>query len=106
MSRKEEERGLASIQDSVDASIQRLEDYIKKRRKTDFSHQKQYRQHKHQQYKNNQEIKVRRKITVMISKIPYEKTWTGLRKGNIRRETKSLLIATQSYAIMTMSKQE
>ena len=28
--RKEGGRGLASIQDSVDASIQRLEDYIKK----------------------------------------------------------------------------
>ena len=28
VSRKEGERGLASIEDSVDASIQRLEDYI------------------------------------------------------------------------------
>ena len=31
MSRKEGERGLANIQDSVDALIQKLEDYIKKR---------------------------------------------------------------------------
>ena len=30
LSRKEEGRGLASIEDSVDASIQRLEDYIQK----------------------------------------------------------------------------
>ena len=30
VSRKEEGRGLASIEDSVDASIQRLEDYIVK----------------------------------------------------------------------------
>ena len=30
VSRKEGERGLASIKDSVDASIQRLEDYIEK----------------------------------------------------------------------------
>ena len=30
-SRKEGERGLASTEDSVDASIQRLEDYIQKR---------------------------------------------------------------------------
>ena len=30
VSRKEGERGLASIEDSVDASIQRLEDYIEK----------------------------------------------------------------------------
>ena len=40
-SRNEEGRGLTSIEDSVDASIQRLEDYIKKsRRKNDYSHQK------------------------------------------------------------------
>ena len=32
MSRKEGERGLASTKDSVDAAIQRLEDYIEKRR--------------------------------------------------------------------------
>ena len=30
VSRKEGERGLASIEDSVDTSIQRLEDYIEK----------------------------------------------------------------------------
>ncbi len=30
VSRKEGRRGLASIEDSVDASIQRLEDYIEK----------------------------------------------------------------------------
>ena len=30
VSRKEEGRGLASIEDTVDASIQRLEDYIEK----------------------------------------------------------------------------
>ena len=31
ISRKEGEKGLASIEDSIDASIQRLEDYIEKR---------------------------------------------------------------------------
>ena len=46
VSRKEGGRGLASIEDSVDASIQQLEDYIEKtRRGTDNSHQKQYWQH-------------------------------------------------------------
>ena len=46
VSRKEGRRGLASIEDSVDASIQRLEDYIVKheRTRTNYSHQKQYRQ--------------------------------------------------------------
>ena len=41
VSRKEGERGLASIDDSVDASIQRLEDYVEKYE----GHQKQYWQH-------------------------------------------------------------
>ena len=56
---KEEEdqkelRGLTSTEDSINASIQRLEDYIKKAwMKTDYSDQQQYRQHKHQQKKNN-----------------------------------------------------
>ena len=36
-------RGIARIEDSVDTSIQRLEDYIKKTRtRTDYGHQKQY----------------------------------------------------------------
>ena len=40
--RKKGGSGLASIEDSVDASIQRLEDYIEK---YDYSHQKRDRQH-------------------------------------------------------------
>ena len=39
VSRKERGRGLASIEDSVDASIQRLEDYIEKH---EGGNQKQY----------------------------------------------------------------
>ena len=43
VSRKEERRGIANIEDSVDALIQRLEDYIeKKRRRADYSHRKRY----------------------------------------------------------------
>ena len=43
VSRKEGERGLANIKDSVDAPIKRLEDDIGKVRKmTDYSHPKQY----------------------------------------------------------------
>ena len=43
VSRKEGGRGLASIEDSVDASIQRLEDYIQKTRwRTHYSHRKRY----------------------------------------------------------------
>ena len=40
--RKEGARGLVSIKDCVDASIQRLEDNIKMHWKTDYSDHKQY----------------------------------------------------------------
>ena len=37
----------------------------------------------------------------LINTTSHEKTWTWLRKGNLKRETKSLLIAAQDYAIRT-----
>ena len=44
--KRERKRTFASIEDSVDASIQRLEDYIQKTlTSTDYSHQKRYGQH-------------------------------------------------------------
>ena len=44
VSRKKEGRGLANIEDSVDTSIRRLEDYIKKQRKANYSDKKQHKQ--------------------------------------------------------------
>ena len=35
------------------------------------------------------------------SEISHEKTWKYLRKGNLKRETKSILIAVQNNAIKT-----
>ena len=37
----------------------------------------------------------------LINNISHEKTWTLLRKGNLKRETESLLIAAQNNAIRT-----
>ena len=37
----------------------------------------------------------------LINNISDDKTWTGLRKGNFKRETESLLIAAQDSAIRT-----
>ena len=37
----------------------------------------------------------------LINNISHQKTWTWLRKGNLKRETKSLLIAAQDNAIRT-----
>ena len=51
VSRKEGGRGLASIEDTVDASIQ---DYIeKKRARTNYNHQKWYGQHDRRKNENN-----------------------------------------------------
>ena len=64
VSRKQGGRRLTSIEDSVDAYIQRLEDYTeKKQRKTYYSHQKRYWQHEDQQNDNNLETKMERKTT-------------------------------------------
>ena len=52
--RNEGRRELARIQDSIDILIQKLEEYIKMIKKTDYNHQKQYRQHKPRQNENNQ----------------------------------------------------
>ena len=50
VSKKEGVKWLTSIEYSVDASIQRLEDHIKisKKRKTNYSEQNQHRQHNDQ----------------------------------------------------------
>ena len=37
----------------------------------------------------------------LVNNISYQKTWTRLRKGNLKRETDSLLIAAQDNAIRT-----
>ena len=37
----------------------------------------------------------------LINNILHQKTWTWLRKGNLKRETESLLIAAQDNAIIT-----
>ena len=37
----------------------------------------------------------------LINNISHDKAWTWLRKGNFKRETKSLLIAAQNNAIKT-----
>ena len=37
----------------------------------------------------------------LVNNISHQKTWTWLRKGNLKRETESLLIAAQDNAIRT-----
>ena len=90
VSRKERGRGLASIEDSVDASIQRLEDYIQKhdgglitviRNDTDNTMDNRMTITRKQKWEGKQ-LYGRSKRLINIS---HDKTWIWLRKGNFKR---------------------
>ena len=107
VSRKEGGRGLASIEDSVDASIQRLEDYIGKHERGLITSIKNYTDNT---MENRMIITRKQKweekqlyggFKRLINNISQDKTRTCLRKGNFKRETESLLIAAQNNAIRT-----
>ena len=97
--RKEGGRGLASIEDSVDTSIQRLEDYIEKhegglitaiRNNTDNAIDNRMTKTKKQK---REEKQLHGRFKRLINNISHDKTWRWLRKGNFKRETESLLMA-------------
>ena len=107
VSRKEKGRGLTSIEDSVDVSIQRLEDYIEKhegglitatRKNTDNTMDNRMTITRKQKW---EEIQLYGRFKRLINNISHDKTWTWLRKGNFKRETESLPIAAQNYAVRT-----
>ena len=97
--RKEGGRGLASIEDSVDRSIHRLENYIQKdegglitatRHKTENTMNNRMTITRKQKWEGKQ---LYGRFKRLINNISHDKTWTWLRKGNFKRETESLLIA-------------
>ena len=107
VSRKEGGRGLASIEESVDASIQRLEDYIQKhdgglikaiRNNTDNTMDNRMTITRKQKWEGKQ---LYGRFKRLINNISNDKTWTWLRKGNFKRETESLLIAAHDNAVRT-----
>ena len=107
VSRKEGERGLANIEDSVDAWIQRLEDYIEKherglitaiRNSTDNTIDNRMTIAKKQKWEEKQLYGLFKRL---INDISHDKTRTWLRKGNLKREIESLLMAVQNNAIRT-----
>ena len=107
VSRKEGGRGLTSIEDSVNASIQRLEDYTEKHKRelitpirndTDNMIDERMTTTRKQKLGKKQLYGCFKRL---INTISLEKTWTWLRKGNRKRETESLLIAAQDNAIKT-----
>ena len=105
--RKEGGRGLASIEDSVDTSIQRLEDYIEKherglitalRNNTDNTIDNRMTKTRKQKWEGKQ---LYGRLKQIINNISHEKTWTWLKKENFKWETESLLMAAQKSAIRT-----
>ena len=107
VSRKEGERGLACIEDSVDASIQRLKDYIQKhegglititRNETENTMNNRMTITRKQKWEGKQ---LYGRFKRLINNTSHQKTWTWLRKGNFKRETESLLLAAQDTAIRT-----
>ena len=107
VSRREGRRGLASIEDSVDVSIQRVEDYIEKserrliaatRNNTNDTRTNRTTITRKQKCEEKQQCGRFKRLTSDISD---EKAWMWLRKENLKRETESLLLATQNNAIRT-----
>ena len=107
VSRKKGGRVLISIEDCVDASIQRLEDFKEKRgeglitvtrNNTDIT-KTNWTTITRKQKREEKQLCGRFKR--LISKTSHEKTRTRLRKRNLKRETEYLLLATQNNTIRT-----
>ena len=107
MLRKEGGRGITSTKDSVDTSIKRLVDYIEKHEGeliTAIRNDSEYKVDNKMiiTWKQKWEEKqLYRRFKRLINNISHDKTWTWLRKGSLKRETGSLLIAAQNNAIRT-----
>ena len=105
--RKDGGGGLARIEDTVDASIQRLGDYIEKherglsttiRNDTDNTINERMTTTRKQKWEVKQ---LCCRFKRLINNISHQKTSTWLRKGNLKRETESLQIAAQDDSIRT-----
>ena len=100
-------RELAGIENSVEAAIQRLEDYKEKHRgrvittTENNTDDKRINRMEIIRKKNWERKQLYRRFKRLTSDITHEKKWTWLRKGNLKRKTKSLLIAARNNAIRT-----
>ena len=69
-----------------------------KKKKTDYSDQKQHGEHNDPQDNNNKETEIERKTTLWKFQVTNTKR---LEPGNFKRETEFILIAAQNNAIRT-----
>ena len=89
-------RGLASIEDTVDASKQRLEDYIEKHERGLITTIRNDTVNTiDERMKTTRKQKLERKqlygrFKRLINNILHQKTWIWQRKGNLKREMESL----------------
>ena len=104
---KKRGRKRTSIGDNVNASIQRLEDYIGKHERglitsiwnnTDNTMDNTMTITRKQNWEEKQPYG---RFKRLINNILHQKTWTWLRKENFKRETESFLTAAQNNAIRT-----
>ena len=109
MCRKEEERGLTSIEESIDAPIPRLEDWIEKRRgrliiatrdNADNARSKRTEITRKQKWEEKQ---LYRRLKRLTNDIAHENTLMWLKKENIKREREPefLLTTIQNNVIRT-----
>ena len=107
VSRREEGRGLTSIEDSVDVSRQRLKNYVQKRggrliattrNNTNDTRTSGMTITRKRMWEERQ---IYGRFKWLTSDISHEETWTWQIKENLKRETESLLIAAQNNAIRT-----
>ena len=108
VSRKEGGRGLANIEDCVNTTIKALEDYTQKSterlitaaRNSDCNIWtiRDTTKTRKQKWEEKQLYGYFKRQTAEIA---HEKSWSWLRRGNLKRETESLIIAAQDNAIRT-----
>ena len=100
VSRKERGRGLACIEDSVDALIKRLNGGLITAIRNDTDNTIYNRMTITRKIKwEGKQLYGRFKR--LINNISHDKTWTRLRKRNFKRETESLLKSGQNNAVRT-----
>ena len=105
VSRKQGEEDLPASKTALTHRYNGLKTTHRKTRwRTDYNHQKRYWLHDRMTITRKQKWKEKQPYGCfkrLINNVSHQKTWTWLRKGNLKRETESLLIAAQNNAIRT-----